>query len=152
MNTRIKQDAARKVDRFNLDGRSRRRPWRLTLACVAAVVVLAGAALPHQQPQAPTGDGGSIPVPQASSAPDATPLKAPEEKAAQQTGDGAGTEPSQQIAEDSARLLKLATDLKAEVDKTNKDTLSLRVVRKADEIERLAHAVRARIKIAVAAN
>jgi hypothetical protein len=51
-----------------------------------------------------------------------------------------------QIADDSANLLKMATDLKAEVDKSNKDTLSLSVIRKAEEIEKLAHSVRDRVK------
>jgi len=45
------------------------------------------------------------------------------------------------------RLLKLATDLKAEVDKTTKDTLSLNVIRKADEIERLAHNVKGKMTL-----
>jgi hypothetical protein len=56
------------------------------------------------------------------------------------------------IAEDSANLLKLATDLKAEVDKTNKDTLSLSVIRKADEIEKLAHDIKEKMKLTVGAN
>jgi hypothetical protein len=43
-------------------------------------------------------------------------------------------------------LLALAIALKAEVDKTSKDTLSLTVIRKADEIEKLAHTVRETIK------
>jgi hypothetical protein len=54
-----------------------------------------------------------------------------------------------QIADDSAKLLKLATDLKTEVDKTSKDTLSLNVIRKADEIEKLAHDVKERMKLTV---
>ena len=61
----------------------------------------------------------------------------------------ANTERKKQIAEDSAKLLKLATDLKAEVDKTSKDTLSLAVIRKADEIERLAHSVKEKMKLTV---
>jgi hypothetical protein len=44
----------------------------------------------------------------------------------------------QQIAD----LLKLAQDLKAEVDKSTKDELSIPVIRKAAEIEVLAHKVR----------
>lgn len=51
-----------------------------------------------------------------------------------------------QLADDSARLLSLAIALKAEVDKTTKDTLSLNVIRKADEIEKLAHTVREQLK------
>jgi hypothetical protein len=49
-----------------------------------------------------------------------------------------------QIATDSASLLNMALNLKAEVDKTTKDTLSLRVIRDADAIEKLAHSVKAR--------
>jgi hypothetical protein len=46
-----------------------------------------------------------------------------------------------QFAEDAAQLLKLANDLKEAINKTDKDTLSLAVIRKADEIEKLAHSV-----------
>ena len=53
-----------------------------------------------------------------------------------------------ELAEDSARLLQLANDLKAEVDKTNKDILSMSVVRKAEEIERLARAMKEKTKAA----
>jgi type VI protein secretion system component VasF len=51
-----------------------------------------------------------------------------------------------QISDESTQLLAMALSLKAEVDKTNKDTLSLKVIRKADEIERLAKTVKERIK------
>ena len=47
-----------------------------------------------------------------------------------------------QIYDDGANLLKLANTLKAEVDKTTPDTLSLPVIRRADEIEKLAHKMR----------
>jgi len=61
----------------------------------------------------------------------------------------ANAERKKQIADDTAKLLKLATDLKAEVDKTSKDTLSLDVIRKADDIERLAHNVKEKMKLSV---
>ena len=61
-------------------------------------------------------------------------------------------ERKKQIADDSARLLKLATDLKAEVDKTTKDTLSIGVIRKADAIEKLAHAVKEQTRPAAGPN
>lgn len=54
-----------------------------------------------------------------------------------------------QISEDSARLLKLAQELMAEVEKASKDTLSLNVVRKAEAIEKLAHSVREKMKLTV---
>jgi hypothetical protein len=47
-----------------------------------------------------------------------------------------------QLAEDTARLLILANELKAEMDKSSKDTLSLKVIKKAEEVEKLAHKVR----------
>ena len=54
----------------------------------------------------------------------------------------------QQVATECADLLKMATDLKAEVDKTTKDELSVTVVRKASEIEQFAHKVRSDTRLA----
>jgi hypothetical protein len=55
----------------------------------------------------------------------------------------AATAPGQGgVTGECADLLKMATDLKTAVDKTNQDTLSVTVVRKADEIEQLAKKVR----------
>jgi hypothetical protein len=48
----------------------------------------------------------------------------------------------QQLARECADLLKLATDLKAQVDKSTKDQLSVTVVREASQIERLARKVK----------
>ena len=50
--------------------------------------------------------------------------------------------PQQKIANQSAVLLKMASDLKTAVDRSNKDTLSVTVVRKANEIEQFARMVR----------
>ena len=63
-----------------------------------------------------------------------------------QKSDAANDERKKQIADQSAQLLAMALSLKAEVDKTNKDTLSLNVIRKADAIERLAKTVKEKIK------
>jgi hypothetical protein len=52
-----------------------------------------------------------------------------------------------QLADDAARLLQLATELKTAVDKTDKDTLSLDVIRKAESIERLAKGVKEKMKL-----
>ena len=51
-----------------------------------------------------------------------------------------------QITDESAQLLNMALALKAEVDKTTKDTLSLNVIKKADEIEKLAKSVKEKMK------
>ncbi|MEO6803027.1 MAG: hypothetical protein ABI197_07270 [Granulicella sp.] len=47
---------------------------------------------------------------------------------------------------DTDRLLALATELKADMDKTTKNTLSIEVIKKADEIEKLAHDIKQRMK------
>ena len=51
-----------------------------------------------------------------------------------------------QLVADTQKLLALATELKTDVDKSNKDTLSMDVIKKADEIEKLAHSVKERMK------
>jgi hypothetical protein len=55
-------------------------------------------------------------------------------------------ERQKRLVADTDKLLALATDLKAQVDKTNKDTLSVDVIKKAEEIEKLAHSVKERMK------
>ena len=56
------------------------------------------------------------------------------------------TERQKKMLEDTAKLLVLANELKVAVAKSDKNTLSLDVVRKADEIEKLAHSVKERMK------
>ena len=51
-----------------------------------------------------------------------------------------------QIAADTEKLYQLARELKVELDKSTKDTLSLTVIKKAAEIERLAHSLGERMK------
>lgn len=50
------------------------------------------------------------------------------------------------LQKDTDHLLELATQLKEYVDKSNEHTLSLDVVKKADEIEKLAKSVKDKMK------
>jgi hypothetical protein len=50
------------------------------------------------------------------------------------------------LRRDTEKLLKLATELKGSVDKTNESMLSLSVIKKAEEIEKLAHSVKEKMK------
>jgi hypothetical protein len=52
----------------------------------------------------------------------------------------------QNLKQDTDKLLRLATELKQYVDKTNENTLSLEVIKKAEEIEKLAHSVKEKMK------
>ena len=50
--------------------------------------------------------------------------------------------PRHQVTDDGAKLLKLTNRLKAEVDNTTMDTVSITAIRDALEIEKLAHKMR----------
>ena len=52
----------------------------------------------------------------------------------------------QDIRDETIKLYQLATELKAAVDKTDENMLSLDVVRKADEVEKLAKKVKEKMK------
>lgn len=56
----------------------------------------------------------------------------------------------QDIRDETEKLFQLATELKAAVDKTNENVLSLDVVRKADEVEKLAKKVKEKMKESIA--
>jgi hypothetical protein len=51
-----------------------------------------------------------------------------------------------QIVADTQKLVALANELQADVQKSNKDTMSMDVIKKADEIEKLAKNVREKMK------
>jgi hypothetical protein len=51
-----------------------------------------------------------------------------------------------EIREDTQKLFQLASDLKAAVDKTNENTMSLEVIRKAEEVEKLARKVKDKMR------
>jgi len=46
---------------------------------------------------------------------------------------------------DTAKLVKLTQELKAEIAKGNKDTLSLAVIKKSEEVEKLAKSLKERM-------
>ena len=52
----------------------------------------------------------------------------------------------QDLKKDTDQLLDLATELKQYVDKTNENIISLDVIKKAEQIEKLAHAVKEKMK------
>jgi hypothetical protein len=58
----------------------------------------------------------------------------------------ANKERQEKLKRDTEQLLKLATELKQYVDKTNENMLSIDVVKKAEEIEKLARSVKDKMK------
>jgi hypothetical protein len=128
------------------------RHWGRILACCAVLVTLASAVGPGQQPDENPAikDHSTIHDQQPYRLPDANQqMQMREQQAKQQNFDTVNAARKKLIADESALLLKLATDLKSEVDKTDKDTLSINVIRKADTIEKLAHDVKEKMKLTV---
>jgi len=74
------------------------------------------------------------------------------EQVKKQNFEAVNTQRKKIIADESALLLKLATDLKTEVDKTTKDELSINVIRKAELVEKLAHDMKEKMKLTVGPN
>jgi L-fucose isomerase-like protein len=52
----------------------------------------------------------------------------------------------EEIRSDTQKLFQLATELKAAVEKSNENMLSLEVVKKADEVEKLAKKVKEKMR------
>ena len=50
------------------------------------------------------------------------------------------------LKKDTDKLLQVATELKQQVDKTNENQLSLEVIRKTEEVEKLAKSIRDKMK------
>ena len=113
-----------------------------SLGCVAGLVIAAGLGLIRTQAQ----ESFPLPAinPPGAKASPATSNAAPAHPAGQPARPqaGAGDASAPDIAKQCADLLRMATDLKAAVDKSSAGTLSVTVVRKAGEIEQLAHKVR----------
>jgi 7-keto-8-aminopelargonate synthetase-like enzyme len=56
------------------------------------------------------------------------------------------TDKQKALAQQAERLCDMAAELKVQVDKTNRNILSLTVVRQAEEIEALAHKMKEQAK------
>jgi len=110
------------------------------LVCVAFLIAGSISLAAAQQPaqQSAQGSAAQAPVTQAPATAD---------KTADISKPTAPQTPQQkQLADDTAKLLTLANELKAELDKSTKDTLSLSVIKKAEQVEKLAHKVRDEMK------
>ncbi|MBV8673976.1 MAG: hypothetical protein JOZ33_11120 [Acidobacteriaceae bacterium] len=125
-------------------------------ALFQATLFLPTLALVLAQP-APAQQGSSSPAPEPATpqSSDAAPKKQdqpakPDPSQEQKPGDAKPLTPEEarqaQILADTNRLYQLAQELQAEVAKSNKNTLSLAVVKKAAEVEKLAKSLKERMK------
>jgi hypothetical protein len=127
--------------------------WITVCACVFALAATLGTTGELTTQTESPNRGRPLISPTANPVPDANEqMKMQEQQNRNRNFEAVNLERKRQISDDSLRLLKLVIDLKTEVDKTSKDTLSLGIIRKADEIERLAHGVKEKMKLTMAAN
>jgi hypothetical protein len=94
----------------------------------------------------PAQNNNSIPYPQNPSLQKPTPADDARTKAEREMAKRANEERQANLKRDTEKLLKLATELKEDVDKTNSNTLSIDVMKKAEEIEKLARSVKDKMK------
>ena len=111
-----------------------------TLAVVLLCFSVFQASPSHQPPQLPTPPITQPGAPNDETGPNIPPQvqKDMEKRANEQR--------QVELKRDTDRLLKLSTELKDYVDKTNQNVLSLEVIKKAEEIEKLAHSVRTKMR------
>jgi hypothetical protein len=95
-------------------------------------------------PQTPTSTGKT--VPQLQDDPLAAPGDAEKARLEAQHDRMWTDERRKKIVSDTDKLLQLATELKMDVDKSTRNELSIKVIQKAGEIEKLSHDVKERMK------
>ena len=137
-----------------------RRAWAGLIGFTALAATLG---LTQQAPSSPNAVSSSVNQPRAGASLSEAAIRMPDANAQmemQQNSkqskqaklEAANSARRKQIADDASRLLQLATELKSAVDKTDKDTLSLDVIRKAESIERIAKGVKEKMKLSVGAS
>lgn len=116
-----------------------RRNFLSLLAGAGTLTMLSAVGVASQGKSRPQGSQQSQEPRPAADDPDAMPMKSPT-KAILEANE-------KDIKKNIEKLYQLATDLKAEVEKTDSSQiLSLALVKKADEIEKLAHDIKNRAK------
>ena len=113
-----------------------------TGSCLFVLIFVLGIGAPHAHAQNPKLPSMPEPSPTQPNSPEdqaKSKMERDMEKKANQERQAA-------LRRDTEKLLKLATELKDYVDKTNENVLSFDVVKKAEEIEKLAHSVKEKMK------
>ncbi|WP_158748480.1 hypothetical protein [Acidobacterium sp. S8] len=115
-----------------------------------AVVIIFGGALSSTQAQvqpqpvpAPRIPGSPAQAPNSSDENDQDPMA---HRAMVQQAQRRNELRQQDIVKDTDKLFSLAQELKTEVDKSNKNEMSVSVIKKAEEIEKLAKSVKEKMK------
>jgi hypothetical protein len=127
---------------------------RTTLLCAAVLLMLSDAGMRGGSDviaaqRSPAMNSGRPIDPPSSGVPPVTPpgmADSQDGTDAQLRAAAANADRHKKVAADVDRLVSLSNELKSDVDKTKKDELSLDVIKKAQEIEKLAQDVQSRMK------
>lgn len=109
-------------------------PWTIVLFLCLSITSYA-----QHRPPSPKGDPTDM-APPPSEADEAR------DRVAVEMAKKANLQRQAALKSDADKLLKLATELKGYVDKSNENVLSLDVLKKAEEIEKLAKSVKEKMK------
>jgi ABC-type Na+ efflux pump permease subunit len=130
------------------DMRSRKTIFELVPGILAALLLAVSTTMMFSQAQ--TQQQQSDQTESSSQAQSTAPEKKPNDAATAQTPTNQAPSPEEarqaQFLADSQKLYQLAQELKAEVAKSNKNTLSIAVTKKAEEIEKLAKNLKERMR------
>ena len=113
--------------------------WTLSLCLLFAIAGKAQAQAPGPTPRA-------IPPARGETAPATGDGDDAQQRLARDMAKKANLSRQALLKADTDKLLKLAVELKDSVDKSSENVLSLDVVKKAEEIEKLAHSVKDKMK------
>ncbi len=114
------------------------RAWRVMLITMMLGGLSGVARTQNQSGGFPQNPGPPIHDPLSPLGPPTSPSMAAKQEKAR------NDERQKRLVSDTEKLLALATQLNEEVGKTDKNVLSVEVIKKAEEIEKLAHAVKER--------
>ena len=120
--------------------RSRLSAWMFLFLSLCILPALAPKASAQRQSQPPA------PPPRADTPAPMTDADEAQARIAAELAKRAAKERLATLKSDTDRLLKLSVELKQSVDKSDENVLSLDVVKKAEEIEKLARSVKEKMK------
>jgi hypothetical protein len=120
--------------------RSRFAAWMFVLCLCVLLGVALNASAQRQSTLPPPPVRGDPNQPPITNADDA------QERLATEMAKKAAKERAAALKSDTDKLLKLSVELKQSVDKSDQNVLSLDVIKKAEEIEKLARSVKEKMK------
>lgn len=147
---RIRQNNTNILGPFAMPNLFRSNHLGRTIIALAATLVIFGQFSRPQNPQNQQVVPHPIIIPQANRVPDANDqMKMSEQHAKQRNFDAANAKRAQDINDDATKLLILARDLNAEIEKLGDKPLPGKLLREAEVIEILAHDVQNKMTLTV---